>query len=150
MFRRLTAAAALLAAARGIHLGTAVTGGKPTGAYADTAAAQFDSVPPGNEMKRGSVEPVRGRYSRTGADRIVDFDEAHGQEVRGHALVKRLLAQGVPIDGVGFQAHLTLGQVTVRDTGTAPLTGRRVAWSTRPAGGSPRRGTRRSPRPAPP
>nr|WP_229818990.1 MULTISPECIES: endo-1,4-beta-xylanase [Streptomyces] len=28
-----------------------------------------------------------------------------------YALVKRLLAQGVPIDGVGFQAHLVLGQV---------------------------------------
>ncbi|MEU7069557.1 endo-1,4-beta-xylanase [Streptomyces narbonensis] len=28
-----------------------------------------------------------------------------------YALVKRLLAQGVPVDGVGFQAHLVLGQV---------------------------------------
>lgn len=238
MFRRLTATAALLAAvltpalagpasaadaplrdladARGVYLGTAVTGGKLTGAYADTAAAQFDSVTPGNEMKWGSVEPVRGQFSWTGADRIVDFAEAHGQEVRGHtlvwhsqlpswvsngtwtpdalrtvmtdhvttevsrykgrvdhwdvvneplnedgtlrrsvfgatlgesyiadafraaraadpaaklyvndystdgigaksdgmyALVQRLLAQGVPIDGVGFQAHLILGQV---------------------------------------
>ncbi|MFJ6406472.1 endo-1,4-beta-xylanase [Streptomyces hydrogenans] len=237
MFRRLTAAAALLAAAalglagpasaadaplrdladaRGIYLGTAVTGGKLTGGYADTAAAQFGSVTPGNEMKWGSVEPVRGQFSWTGADRVVDFAEAHGQEVRGHtlvwhsqlpswvengtwtpdalravmtdhvttevsryrgrvdhwdvvneplnedgtlrrsvfgatlgesyigdafraaraadpaarlyvndystdglgaksdgmyALVERLLAQGVPIDGVGFQAHLILGQV---------------------------------------
>ncbi|MFE9044216.1 endo-1,4-beta-xylanase [Streptomyces sp. NPDC007818] len=205
-----------LAEARGIHLGTAVTGGKLTGAYADTAAAQFGSLTPGNEMKWGSVEPVRGQYSWTGADRIVDFAEAHGQRVRGHtlvwhsqlpswvsggtwtpdalravmtdhvttqvtrykgrvhqwdvvneplnedgtlrqsvfgatlgesyiadafraaraadpaaklylndystdgvgaksdgmyALVRRLLAQGVPVDGVGFQAHLILGQV---------------------------------------
>ncbi|MFD3530574.1 endo-1,4-beta-xylanase [Streptomyces sp. NPDC058664] len=238
MLRRLIAAAALLAAAltttpasasssadaplrdlagaRGVHLGTAVTGGKLTGAYADTAAAQFDSITPGNEMKWDAVEPTRGQFDWAGADRVVAFAEAHGQQVRGHtlvwhsqlpswvnngtwtadtlrtvmtdhvttevsrykgridhwdvvnepldedgtlrrsvfgatlgesyiadafraaraadpaaklyindystdgvgaksdgmyALVKRLLAQGVPIDGVGFQAHLILGQV---------------------------------------
>lgn len=167
-------------------------------------------------MKWDAVEPARGTYDWTGADRVVAFAEAHGQQVRGHtlvwhsqlpgwltggswtpaqlrtlmtdhitaeagrykgrvdhwdvvneplnedgtlrpslwgaalgesyiadafrsaraadpaaklylndystdavgaksdgmyALVKRLLAQGVPVDGVGFQAHLVLGQV---------------------------------------
>ncbi|WP_405853707.1 endo-1,4-beta-xylanase [Streptomyces sp. NBC_00090] len=205
-----------LAEARGRYLGTAVTAGKLTGGYADLAAAQFNSITPGNEMKWGSVEPTRGTYDWTGADRVVAFAEAHGQRVRGHtlvwhsqlpswvsggtwtadrlrtlmtdhitaqagrykgridhwdvvneplnedgtlrqsvfgatlgesyiadafraaraadpaaklylndystdgvgaksdgmyALVKRLLAQGVPVDGVGFQAHLVLGQV---------------------------------------
>ncbi|MGA5064909.1 endo-1,4-beta-xylanase [Streptomyces exfoliatus] len=238
MLRRLIAAAALLAAAltttpataaaaadaplrdlaaaRGVYLGTAVTGGKLTGGYADTAAAQFDSITPGNEMKWDAVESVRGQFDWAGADRVVAFAEAHAQKVRGHTLVwhsqlpswvnngtwtadtlrtvmtdhvttevsrykgrvdhwdvvneplnedgtlrrsvfgatlgesyiadafraaraadpaaklyvndystdgigaksdgmydlvKRLLAQGVPIDGVGFQAHLILGQV---------------------------------------
>ncbi|MCX5390860.1 endo-1,4-beta-xylanase [Streptomyces sp. NBC_00094] len=238
MLRRLIAAAAVLAAAltplattpaaaadaplrdlaeaHGRYLGTAVTAGRLTGGYADLAAAQFDSITPGNEMKWGSVEPTRGTYDWTGADRVVAFAEAHGQQVRGHtlvwhsqlpgwvsdgtwtadrlrtlmtdhiaaeagrykgridhwdvvneplnedgtlrqsvfgatlgesyiadafraaraadpaaklylndystdalgaksdgmyALVKRLLAQGVPVDGVGFQAHLVLGQV---------------------------------------
>ncbi|WP_405872719.1 endo-1,4-beta-xylanase [Streptomyces zaomyceticus] len=205
-----------LAAARGIYLGTAVTGGKLTGGYGDLAGAQFGSLTPGNEMKWDAVEPARGTYDWTGADRVVAFAEAHGQQVRGHtlvwhsqlpgwltggswtaaqlrtlmtdhitaeagrykgrvdhwdvvneplnedgtlrpslwgaalgesyiadafrsaraadpaaklylndystdavgaksdgmyALVKRLLAQGVPVDGVGFQAHLVLGQV---------------------------------------
>ncbi|MFB6835457.1 endo-1,4-beta-xylanase [Streptomyces sp. NPDC056361] len=205
-----------LAAARGVYLGTAVTSGRLTGGYADVAGAQFGSVTPGNEMKWGSVEPTRGTFDWTGADRVVAFAEAHGQRVRGHtlvwhsqlpswvtdgtwtadrlrtlmtdhvtaeasrykgrvdhwdvvneplnddgtlrrsvfgatlgesyiadafraaraadpaaklylndystdavgaksdgmyALVKRLLAQGVPIDGVGFQAHLVLGRV---------------------------------------
>ncbi|WP_338496070.1 endo-1,4-beta-xylanase [Streptomyces sp. SJL17-4] len=236
MLRRLIAGAALLAAvlttagpasaadtplrdlaeARGVYLGTAVTAGKLTGGYADLAGAQFGSLTPGNEMKWGSVEAVRGTYDWTGADRVVAFAESHGQKVRGHtlvwhsqlpswvtggswtadrlrtlmtdhiatqagrykgridhwdvvnepldedgtlrqsvfgatlgesyiadafraartadpaaklyvndystdalgaksdgmyALVKRLLAQGVPVDGVGFQAHLVLGQV---------------------------------------
>ncbi|MFF1506155.1 endo-1,4-beta-xylanase [Streptomyces sp. NPDC058326] len=106
MLRRLTAAAALLAAAltatpaaaadtplrdlaeaRGIYLGTAVTAGKLTGGYADVAGAQFGSVTPGNEMKWGSVEPTRGAYDWAGADRVVAFAEAHGQQVRGHTLV---------------------------------------------------------------
>ncbi|MFJ8669107.1 endo-1,4-beta-xylanase [Streptomyces sp. NPDC093600] len=38
--------------------------------------------------------------------------EAVGPKSDGmYALVARLLAQGVPVDGVGFQAHLVLGQV---------------------------------------
>ncbi|MBT2441239.1 endo-1,4-beta-xylanase [Streptomyces sp. ISL-36] len=237
MFRRLSASVALLAAAltatpasaadaplrdlaaaRGVYLGTAVTASRLTGGYAQIAGAEFGSVTPGNEMKWSSVEPTRGTYDWSGADRVVAFAEANGQEVRGHtlvwhsqlpswltggsftadelrrimtdhiaveagrykgridhwdvvneplnddgtlrqslwakalgesyiadafraaraadpaaklylndystdgigaksdgmyALVERLLAQGVPIDGVGFQAHLVLGQVPV-------------------------------------
>ncbi|WP_236242626.1 endo-1,4-beta-xylanase [Streptomyces sp. CC228A] len=76
-----------LAAAHGISYGTAVTGAKLTGAYADVAGAQFDSITPGNEMKWGSVEPVRGDFRWSGADAVVDFAEARGQKVRGHTLV---------------------------------------------------------------
>ncbi|MFF5784095.1 endo-1,4-beta-xylanase [Streptomyces sp. NPDC012693] len=106
MLRRLIAAAALLAAAltaapaaaaggplrdlaeaRGIYLGTAVTGDRLTGGYADVAADQFGSLTPGNEMKWDAVEPARGSHDWSRADRVVAFAEAHGQRVRGHTLV---------------------------------------------------------------
>ncbi|MFD7499635.1 endo-1,4-beta-xylanase [Streptomyces sp. NPDC059850] len=76
-----------LAEAKGKYYGTAVTASKLTGTYADIAGSQFNSITPGNEMKWESVEPSRGTYNWSGADRIVDFAEAHDMEVRGHTLV---------------------------------------------------------------
>ncbi|MDN3297625.1 endo-1,4-beta-xylanase [Streptomyces ficellus] len=76
-----------LAAAKGVYYGTAVTASKLSGAYASLAGGQFGSITPGNEMKWGSVEPARGSYDWSGADAVVDFAEAHGQQVRGHTLV---------------------------------------------------------------
>ncbi|MET7731071.1 endo-1,4-beta-xylanase [Streptomyces sp. NPDC005402] len=76
-----------LAAAKGKIIGTAVTGSKLTGTYGDLAGAQFNSLTPGNAMKWGSVEPTRGSYNWAEADQIVNFAEAHGQQVRGHTLV---------------------------------------------------------------
>ena len=35
----------------------------------------------------GSVEPSRGSHDWAEADRIVNFAEAHGQQVRGHTLL---------------------------------------------------------------
>ncbi|MFC9684657.1 endo-1,4-beta-xylanase [Streptomyces sp. NPDC056948] len=76
-----------LAAAKGKVIGTAVTGSKLTGTYGDISGREFNSLTPGNAMKWGSVEPSRGGYNWAEADRIVDFAEAHGQQVRGHTLV---------------------------------------------------------------
>jgi endo-1,4-beta-xylanase len=76
-----------LAAAKGKVIGTAVTGSKLTGTYGDLAGTQFNSLTPGNAMKWGSVEPTRGSHNWAEADQIVDFAEAHGQQVRGHTLV---------------------------------------------------------------
>lgn len=76
-----------LAAAKGKVIGTAVTGSKLTGPYGDLAGTQFNSLTPGNAMKWGSVEPARGSYNWAEADQIVNFAEAHGQQVRGHTLV---------------------------------------------------------------
>ncbi|MFJ9006333.1 endo-1,4-beta-xylanase [Streptomyces canus] len=76
-----------LAAAKGKVMGTAVTGSKLTGTYGDLAGAQFSSLTPGNAMKWGSVEPARGSYNWAEADQIVNFAEAHGQQVRGHTLL---------------------------------------------------------------
>ena len=76
-----------LAAAKGKVMGTAVTGSRLTGTYGDLAGAQFNSLTPGNAMKWGSVEPTRGSYNWAEADQILNFAEAHGQQVRGHTLV---------------------------------------------------------------
>ncbi len=76
-----------LAAAKGKVMGTAVTGSKLTGTYGDIAGREFNALTPGNAMKWGSVEPTRGSFNWAEADQIVDFAEAHGQQVRGHTLV---------------------------------------------------------------
>ena len=76
-----------LATAKGKALGTAVTGSKLTGTYGDIAGREFNWLTPGNAMKWGSVEPTRGTFNWTEADQIVDFAEAHNQDVRGHTLV---------------------------------------------------------------
>ena len=76
-----------LAAAKGKAIGTAVTGSKLTGTYGEIAGREFNWLTPGNAMKWGSVEPTRGTFNWTEADRIVDFAEAHDQDVRGHTLV---------------------------------------------------------------
>jgi endo-1,4-beta-xylanase len=55
--------------------------------YSQTAADQFSSVTPGNEMKWQVVEPTRGTFDWSGGDRLVQFAKAHGQLVRGHTLV---------------------------------------------------------------
>ena len=76
-----------LADAKGKVIGTAVTGSKLTGTYGDIAGREFNSLTPGNAMKWGSVEPARGTYNWAEADQIVDFAQAHGQQVRGHTLL---------------------------------------------------------------
>ncbi|PAZ17871.1 endo-1,4-beta-xylanase [Streptomyces sp. SA15] len=76
-----------LADAKGKVMGTAVTGSKLTGTYGEIAGREFNALTPGNAMKWGSVEPTRGNFDWAEADTIVDFAEAHGQQVRGHTLV---------------------------------------------------------------
>jgi len=55
--------------------------------YAAILAEQFSVVTPGNEMKWGVVEPTKGVFDWSGADRLVAFAEQHGQLVRGHTLL---------------------------------------------------------------
>lgn len=50
-------------------------------------ADQFSSVTPENAMKWEVVHPGRATWDFAGADAVVAFAEAHGQRVRGHALV---------------------------------------------------------------
>src|SRR4051794_17148153 len=81
----------LRAAARGtgVRIGTAVdmTALAEDAPYRAAVAREFNTVTPENVMKWEVVEPVRGQYDWTQADRLVDFARAHGQAVRGHTLV---------------------------------------------------------------
>jgi endo-1,4-beta-xylanase len=71
-----------------LRIGTAVIPfDLDTPAYAKVLAEQFSVVTPGNEMKWGVVEPTRGQFDWSGADRLVHFAEQHGQRVRGHTLL---------------------------------------------------------------
>lgn len=73
----------------GLRIGTAVdttalAGDAP---YRAAVAGEFTSVTPENVMKWEVVEPERGSYDWSAADRLVDFAGTHGQLVRGHTLV---------------------------------------------------------------
>ncbi|HME86678.1 MAG TPA: endo-1,4-beta-xylanase [Roseiarcus sp.] len=55
--------------------------------YRELAATQLICVTPENAMKWGLVEPLRGEFDWKGADALVAFAKAHGQQIRGHTLV---------------------------------------------------------------
>jgi endo-1,4-beta-xylanase len=77
-----------LAAKIGLRIGTAVIPfdlDHPD--YQAIVAGQFSVVTPGNEMKWQVVEPTQGKFDWSGADRLVNFAEQHGQLVRGHTLL---------------------------------------------------------------
>ncbi|MBY8876381.1 endo-1,4-beta-xylanase [Actinacidiphila acidipaludis] len=78
-----------LAQKAGIRIGTAVNSDAlaDEAPYTQKVATEFDSVTPENVMKWDTVEPARGTFVFTQADRLVDFAQAHGQLVRGHNLV---------------------------------------------------------------
>jgi endo-1,4-beta-xylanase len=77
-----------LAAPIGLKVGTAVAPSDlDNRAYAKIAGQQFNVVTPENELKWESVEPTRGTYDWSGAERLLDFAQAHGQQVRGHVLL---------------------------------------------------------------
>jgi endo-1,4-beta-xylanase len=77
-----------LASKVGLRVGTAVIPyDLDNAAYRRITASQFSSVTPGNEMKWETVEPTRGSYDWSAADRLVSFAKRHDQLVRGHVLL---------------------------------------------------------------
>ncbi|MFD5710526.1 endo-1,4-beta-xylanase [Streptomyces pharetrae] len=76
-----------LADAKGKVIGTAAGGSHLTGARGEITGREFNWLTPENAMKWEAVEPSRGTYNWAEADRIVDFAQANGQQVRGHTLV---------------------------------------------------------------
>ncbi len=55
--------------------------------YTRIVNQQFSSVTAENVMKWEAVEPTRGKYSWSAADRLVESARQNGQLVRGHTLV---------------------------------------------------------------
>ncbi|MFL6077795.1 MAG: endo-1,4-beta-xylanase [Mycobacteriales bacterium] len=73
----------------GLAVGTAVNVGALVAepAYRAEVAAQFSTVTAEDDMKWERVEPTRGAYDWTAADRLMDFARENDQRVRGHTLV---------------------------------------------------------------
>lgn len=67
-------------------IGVAVSPRALTGPDSQLIVQQFNSVTPENDMKMGPIHPEENRYNFTRADAIVNFAQAHGLKVRGHAL----------------------------------------------------------------
>ncbi|MFB8775884.1 endo-1,4-beta-xylanase [Streptomyces broussonetiae] len=117
-----------LADAKGKVIGTAVTGSKLSGTYAEVAAREFNWLTPGNAMKWESVEPSRGSFNWAEADRIVDFAEANGQQVRGHTLVWHSQNPGWLTNGDFTPAELRTLLMDHIDTEMTRYRGRVAAW----------------------
>lgn len=74
---------------RGIHIGAAVAVqplcSEPM--YAQTLGREFNMLTPENAMKFETLRMTRENFDFRNADRIVNFAEANGMQVRGHTLV---------------------------------------------------------------
>lgn len=82
-------------APRDLEIGSAVWGQRdllgydrknPT-PFQTVLASEFSSLTPENDMKWAEVHPEPGVYDFSGADAVVAFAQANGQEVRGHTLL---------------------------------------------------------------
>ncbi|MFB9443512.1 endo-1,4-beta-xylanase [Dactylosporangium vinaceum] len=76
------------AAEKGRYFGTAVAAGKLSNSqYTTILDREFNMITPENEMKWDATEPTQGQFRYTSADQIVSHAQAHGQRMRGHALL---------------------------------------------------------------
>lgn len=55
--------------------------------YASTFLKRFNSLTAENEMKMRFLQPRKGQFTFSKADRLVNWARAHGKRVRGHALI---------------------------------------------------------------
>ncbi|MFC8798443.1 endo-1,4-beta-xylanase [Promicromonospora sp. NPDC057138] len=82
-------------APRDLKIGSAVWGQRDlldpdpenAGEFQRILGAEFSSLTPENDMKWAEVHPEPDVYDFSGADAVVAFAKANGQEVRGHTLL---------------------------------------------------------------
>ena len=75
---------------RTVPLGAAVRWDRLSAAdtrYRDAFVQRFNSMTPENELKFAGIEPQEGVFEFAVADRMVDFAQQNGKEVRGHTLI---------------------------------------------------------------
>src|SRR4051794_18063812 len=73
---------------RGRDFGTAAAAGRlGDSTYSSILDREFNMITPENEMKWDTTEPSRGNSNFGPGDQIVSHASAHGQRMRGHALV---------------------------------------------------------------
>ena len=74
--------------------------------YLQTLLAHFRSITPEYEMEMSQLEPARGRFDFSRADRIVSFAGRHHMPVRGHTLVWDEMVPGWVLHGDWTKAQL--------------------------------------------
>jgi endo-1,4-beta-xylanase len=113
----------------GIAIGASVATGRLESATAyETLGREFNMVVAGNAMKWDATEPARGVFNFCEADRLVEFAEANGQQVRGHVLVWGLQLPGWVTNGTWTRETLLEAmRAHIREL-VLRYKGRIVAW----------------------
>ncbi|MDB1088053.1 endo-1,4-beta-xylanase [Streptomyces sp. ACA25] len=76
------------AASKGLYFGTAVAHNRLSESdYVAVLNREFNSVTHENSLKWESVQPSRGNFTFTNADRVVNHARSQGMSLRGHTLV---------------------------------------------------------------
>ncbi|PRX43294.1 endo-1,4-beta-xylanase (glycosyl hydrolase family 10) [Prauserella shujinwangii] len=76
------------AAEQGRYFGTAVAANRlGESDYVATLNREFNSITAENEMKWDALQPSRGSFNFSSADRIADHARSQGMQLRGHTLV---------------------------------------------------------------
>jgi endo-1,4-beta-xylanase len=113
----------------GLRMGTAVSAHLlDDPAYRDTAAAEFNTLTHGNELKWESVQPRRGQYQWSGADRVMEFARANDQRVHGHTLVWHSQLPSWVADGNFSEAELTEVTTDHIETTVGRYAGEIASW----------------------
>ncbi len=111
-------------------IGTAVQP-RTLSSHNELIARHFTSLTAENHMKLHTIRPSSSRVDYSGADAVVDFAEAHGMMVRGHALIWHEAAPDWFFHDSGSRADPETIRRRLRDHITETVTryrGRVYAW----------------------
>ena len=89
-------------------------------------SSQMSSITAENLMKPDALAPIEGEYTFEAADSLVDYAQANGMEVRGHALLWHRATPDYFFEGTPMQVRARLEQY-VTDVVTH-FKGRVLAW----------------------